>query len=183
MDFLTQLKKLEPKELYVNGSIKILDINGTKCISDTDKVIILPYYVNKRGIVLRYENLPEFEIKQKGISNYITCKSGSIDNGADVLSVVKQELLNSFGIRVFLDDKITITNPIFLAKGQSIKYYFAYVMLYDGQYEEVEVTDFQKLEFKDKNAFVGLDDLKNCIFYDLLTKYSIDYLKKEILLF
>lgn len=183
MDFLTQLRHLEPKELYSNGALKILDINGTTSIDDTDKVIIVPYYVNKRGIVLRYEALPEFEIKQKGVSHYITCKYGDINNGADVMSTVKSELLSAFGIRVFLDDKITITNPIFLTKGQSMKYYFAFVMLYEGQYEEVEVTEFQKLEFKDKNAFVGLDDLNNCVFYDLLTKYSIDYLKEKILLF
>lgn len=182
MDFLTQFQKLEPKEIYNLDDIKILDINGTKSIQENDKIIILPYYVQKRGILLRYENLPTFEVRQKGISHYLTALTADLIND-DKLNTVKDALLKKFGIRSFLDDKITITNPVFLTKSQSTKYYFAFVNLFDNQYEEIETNEFEKLEMKDKNAFISLDDLSNCVIYDLVTQYALDYFEKEFLLF
>lgn len=179
---LQKLQKMEAKSLYDSNGLKIVDINGTKAIEEKDKIIILPYYVQKRGILLRYENVPAFEVKQKGISHYLTALTTTINND-DQIGSVKDALEKNYGIRIYLDDKINITNPIFLTTTQTTKYYFAFVHLYDGQYEEVQVTDYQQLEFKDKNAYISVDELDNAIIYDLITNYSINHFKEKYLLF
>lgn len=181
MNFLQQLQKIEKKEIYNYDNIKIVDINGYKAVEEQDKLIILPYYVNKRGLLFRYENIPAYEVRQKGISHYLTALSFPVSE--DKLETVKTALKSNFGIIPYLDDKITITNPIFLTKSQTTKYYFAFVSLYDNEYEEIQVGEYEKLEMKDKNAFVSLDDLSNCVFYDLITQYAINLFQKEILVF
>lgn len=179
MNFLQQFQKLEPKVIYDGGDRKIVDINGKQVISDTNKVIILPYFVQKGGILLRYENLPEFEISQKGITTYLTALSATLQKDVDINNVIKQALIDKFGIKIYNDSHINICEPIFLTPGQTTKYTFVYVLLYDGQFEEIEVSDYQRIEFKDKNAFVSTSNIKNCIIYDLVTKYCIDYLKSS----
>lgn len=181
MDFLKQLQKIEVKDIYKNDDMKIMDINGYKAIEENDKLVILPYLVNKRGLLFKYEQIPSFELKQKGISHYLTTLQCDISE--DLIESVKIGLKNNFGIIPFLDEKITISNPIFLTKSQTTQYHFAFVSLYTNEYEEIDVSEFQTLEMKDKNAFVGLDDLDNCVFYDLITQYSLDLFKKEILIF
>lgn len=184
MNFLQQFQKLEPKVIYDGGERKIIDINGKQAVSETDKVVIVPYFVQKSGILLRYEMLPEFEMRQKGIPSYLTSLVASLPKDADVLTIVKQSLIDKYGIKIYNDSHVNICEPIFLTPGQSTKYTFVYVLLYDGHFEELEVSDYQRIEFKDKNAFISTSNIKNCVIYDLITKYSIDYLKtSELFIF
>lgn len=180
MDFLSNFKKKEIKELYNSNNIKITNIDGTDIIEEPDKVVILPYYVSKRGILLRYENIQAFESKQKGVLHYLTVLTSNVEND-DVKGTVIKSLIDVYGIKLYNED-ITITNPIFITNTQSSKVYFVFVNLYDGKYEEIVVSDFKQLEFKDKNAFVSLDSLNNTIIYDLLSTYSLNMFKKDIVL-
>lgn len=183
MNLLSNLERKEPKVIFDATSLQVLDINGYTAIQEQDMVVCIPYLIEKNSILLRYENIPPYELIRPEIDKYVNVMSTVINKEETPLDALKRGLLNEFGLQLKEDFKPEILSPIFNNKGNTSRYYICILPLMDYDYEQVEPTEIQKIEMKNSNIILNISEFNNVIIYDLITRYTVDLFKKHYSLF
>lgn len=183
MDLLSNLEKKEPEMVYDAGNLQVLDINGYTAIKEPDMVICIPYLVEKNTIILRYENIPPYNLIKPTIEKFVTSMSTVIEKHETPEEAMKRGLANDFGLKIKETCNIEILAPIFLNKGNTASYHICILPLMSHDYEEFTPTGIQELNMKDNNIMLHIKEMNNVIIYDLITRYSINLFKQYYSLF
>lgn len=182
MELLSNLQKKEAKVTFDAGHLQVIDINGYQAIQENDMVVCIPYLVERNEILLRYENIPTFELVNPAIDKYITVMSTVIDKHESPEDALNRGLLNEYGLKL-RDFSPEIVAPIFLNKRNTSRYYICILPLMDHNYEQVEPTEVKKLEMSNNNISINILNIKNLIIYDLISRYTLDLFKQHYSLF
>jgi len=182
MELLSNLQKKEAKVTFDAGHLQVIDINGYQAIQENDMVVCIPYLVEKNQILLRYEDVPVFQLVNPMIDKYVTLMSTVIDKNESPEDALNRGLLNEFGLKL-KDINPEIIAPIFLNKGNTSRYHICILPLMDHNYEQVEPTEVQKLQMKNSNISINIMEINNVIIYDLISRYTLDIFKQHYSLF
>jgi hypothetical protein len=183
MQLLSNIEKKETKVTFDAGHLQVLDIAGYTAIQEQDMVVCIPYLVEKNQILLRYENIPPFNIKRPEIDKFINVMSTLIEKNETPVDALKRGLLSEYGLKISDNTKLDILAPIFLNKGNVASYHICILPLMSYDYEEHVPLDIEKLNMKENNIIIHINELKNIIIYDLISRYSIDLFKQHYSLF
>ncbi len=182
MELLSNLMKQEPKTVQTVNHIEVIDINGYTAIKEKDMVVCIPYLVEQNSILLRYENIPTFNLNRPEINKFVNVMSTVIDTHESPLDALKRGLLTEYSIQL-KKENVEILNPIFINKGNTASYHICILPLMTYEYEMIQPTDVKELEMKDNNIILNIMELKNIIIYDLITRYCLDLFKQHYSLF
>lgn len=182
MELLSNLQKKEAKVMFDAGHLQVIDINGYQAIQENDMVVCIPYLVEKNQILLRYENVPVFELVNPVINKYVTVMSTVIDKNESPSDALNRGLLNQFGLKL-KDFNPEIVAPIFLNKGNTSRYHICILPLMDHNFEQIEPTEVQKLQMSNSNISINIMEINNIIIYDLISRYTLDIFKQHYSLF
>ena len=58
--------------------IEVIDLWNTQVIKPGDKVIFLPYFKERGQILLKYKDIPAFQLKYPHIDKWITCAKSDV---------------------------------------------------------------------------------------------------------
>lgn len=186
MQFITkaELSRVEPKELFNSGHIKVVDINGYHSVMEGDMVICIPYLVEQNSIMIRYEEVPTYELIQHGIEKYIVAMSETFKDGEQPIDALKRGLKEEFGIALKDSVQPEILTPLFASKGNTARYHICILPLMSTDFEQIiPEGDGTEHEMRAHNVSVNIAELNNLIIYDLITRYCIDLFKKYYSLF
>ena len=147
MELLSNLQKKEAKVTFDAGHLQVIDINGYQAIQENDMVICIPYLVEQNSILLRYENIPVFELINPAIQKYITVMSTVIEKHESPEDALNRGLLTEYGLKL-RDFNPEIISPIFLNKGNTSRYHICILPLMNHNYEQIEPTEVEKLQMK-----------------------------------
>lgn len=178
MELMSKLQKKETKVLYDAGHFQVIDINGYVTVQEQDMVVCIPYFIEQKKIMLRYENIPSFELIQPGIEKYVNVMSTYINKEETPSDALKRGLKNEFGIEL-KNIKEEIYNPIFINKGNTAKYHICILPLMEHNYELVQTVEAKKLDMLNSNILININELPNLLIYDIITKYVLDIFKNN----
>jgi hypothetical protein len=183
MELMSKIfNKVKEKIIYSAGYLDLIDIDGYKAVRENDMVVCIPYLVESNQILLRYENVPTFELIKPEVSKYINVMSKVI--GTTPVEALREGLAKEFGIVLKDDVSPEILTPIFINKGNTARYHICILPLMSYQYEQTRPEDNATLlEMRDNNAILNITELNNIIVYDLITRYCLDLFKKSYSLF
>ncbi len=182
MELLSNLQKKEAKVAFDAGHLQVIDINGYTTIQEKDMVVCIPYLMEKNSILLRYENVPTFELIKPEVDKYINVMSTVIESHETSLDALKRGLISEFGLEL-TDCTPEILSPIFINKGNTARYHICILPLMDHQYNQIEPNEVQKLEMKNTNIILNINQFNNVIIYDLISRYCLDLFKQHYSLF
>lgn len=183
MELLSNIEKKETNVIFDAGHLQILDIAGYSAIQEQDMVICIPYLIEKNQILLRYENIPSYNLKKPEIDNFITVMSTVIEKEETPDTALRRGLLKEFGLKLTNEYKSEILTPIFLNKGNTASYHICILPLMSYDYEEHIPSEVEQLDMKANNVIIHINELKNVIIYDLISRYTIDLFKQHYSLF
>ena len=175
------MNKVKPKDMYDAGQLKVIDVAGSIAVQEPDVVVCIPYLTEKNSILLKYENVPAFELVKPEIDKYVNAVAISIDNGETPKDALRRGLLAEFGLQLKDAHSPEILTPIFIKKNNTSRYHVCILPLMSYDYEQVQPND--ELTMKSSNLVLNINELSNVIIYDLITRYAIDLFKKEYSLF
>lgn len=183
MELLSSVfNKVKSTELFAKDYLRVIDIDGSTAIQELDMVVCIPYLVESNTILLRYENIPSFELVRPEITKFINVMSQPIDTTPE--EALKKGLLDKFGIELNEKKKLEILTPIFSNKTNTSRYHICILPLMSYDYQQIRIEDeVVTMGMKENNALINITELNNVIVYDLITRYCIDLFKKEFSLF
>lgn len=176
-----KMNKVKSSVIHDAGYLQLIDIQGYKAVKENDMVVCIPYLVESNTVLLRYENVPPFELVIPQIDKYVTVMSTVVEG--DVLEALKKGLEKEFSIVLKDSKKPEILQPIFINKGNTAQYHICILPLMSYDYEMVREDDAKVMEMKDDNVAVNINEINNLIIYDLISRYTLDLFKKEYSLF
>lgn len=179
MNSFTQTIKKDAKVIFDAGNTQILDINNQTILQQNNKVVCIPYLIEKNSILLRYENIKAFNQIRPEIDKYITIMQSDIIDDKTPLDVLKDTLISMYGIELKDDVKAEFLSPIFLAKDSTAQYYICILPLMEYQYTQIIPSELEEMKMRETNIILNTSDLSNIIIYDLLTRYTIDLFKQH----
>lgn len=182
MELLSNIfNKIKMNVLFEGKFVKVIDVNGDESTQEKDRVICIPYLVETNSILLKYQNVPTFELIKPEIDKYVMAMSASVDK--DVEESLREGLEREFSIVLKEDTKPEILQPIFAYRFSTMKYHICILPLMSHEYEMVREDDAKVMEMKDANVVVNINEINNLIIYDMATRYAIDLFKKSYSLF
>jgi hypothetical protein len=183
MELLSNIEKSTPKVTFDAGHLQVLDIAGYTAIQESDMIVCIPYLIENNNILLRYENIPTYQIVRPEIDKYLTVMSTVMDKNETPLDTLKRGLLTEYGLKLTDNCKPEILTPIFINKGNTARYHICILPLMSYDFEQVQPSEVQALQMKSNNIILHITELKNVIIYDLITRYTIDLFKQHYSLF
>ena len=178
-----KMNKVKSTVIHDAGYLKLIDINGYTAVKEDDMVVCIPYLIESNTILLRYENIPPFELVNPLIDKYITVMSKVVNEDGGVRESLSRGLEDEFGIVLKEAKSTEILQPIFINKGNTARYHICILPLMSYDYEMVRNEDAKQMEMKDGNIAININEINNIVIYDLISKYTIDLFKKEYSLF
>lgn len=168
-----QIKYTVTHQLKEN--VEVLDVWNHQVIKPGDKLVFLPYFKEKGQILLKYKDIPEFQLKYPSIDKWLTVAKKDIQNST--IETLKSGLKECFGIT--LDDKYEpeILTPIFLSDDTCAEYYICIVPLMEDEYTLENAEDTIQI------VSLTYTDLNNYIVYDLITRHCLNVFRQTYSLF
>lgn len=183
MELLSNQQKKSANVIQEVEHLKIIDISGYTAIQEPDMVICIPYLKEKNSILLRYENIPTYNLVKPEMDKFINTMSTIIEKHETPTEALKRGLALEYGLKLKEGVDVEILSPIFLNKGNTAMYHICILPLMEHEYEQFVATGVQNLEMKNNNIILQISELNNIIIYDLITRYTIDLFKKHYSLF
>lgn len=188
MEFLTKAdldgSKEQPKQLYSTQWLDVIEVNGWTVVDEKEAVVCIPYFKETGKVILRYEEIPTFKIKNPSIEKYVTVMSETMEQGEEPIDTLRRGLKEELGIVLNQTVKPEILTPIFCNKGTTKRYHICILPLMSYEFEQQEpTTDGSAQEKSAKNVALQLNEIDAVIIYDLITRYCIDLFKKHYSLF
>lgn len=185
-----QKEEQKNKEIDIkyDGYLKVIGYKDYEIVSESDMVIILPYFEEEGYIVLRHEPIPTYEYRYKdneeykNITHFLTVVSGTVEKGETLKNTIRRELFEETGIVISDLFKFDIDKDLFVSKGNSAKYYTCFLKLNMNDYKlTTPPTDGSESEKNSKNIKVNISDLDSIKTHDLITEYMLLKLKNDFL--
>jgi hypothetical protein len=149
-----------------------------------DKIICIPYFIEKLGILLKYKKNDKFNLVKPEIDKFISVLECDILEHETPLEALKRVLKIEYGIMLKPDVEVEILLPIFMSTNSSVSCHICILPLMEHQYEEfvpTGVTDIKKK--KEENILLPTKRINDIIVYDITTRYVIDLYKQHYSLF
>lgn len=182
MKTLSNIAKKKATEIFDAENFKVTNVYGNNIIDESDKVIILPYFKELNTILLRYDSIPAYETKRPEIDRFAHVLETTTDEFTIVESI-KEALIQKFGLKLSENYKFDILSPIFLYPTSNVRYYICILPLMDYDYEQIIPEELKKLKMQNTNISVNINEINNIVFYELISKYTIDIFKQHYSLF
>jgi 8-oxo-dGTP pyrophosphatase MutT (NUDIX family) len=173
-------KKDKNNILFSNDHIKVIEYDGWSIIKEKDLVVCIPYLIESNQIVLRYEYIPTFFLKD-GQDYHVTLVGGGVEVGESENIAILRELEEEAGIVVNEDYQLESLKPLFMSKGATQKV-TAYIIPLNERdyYEKVAQGDGSKVEKKSKSVKVDVKLLGSINTSDLISDYMLIKLKEYL---
>lgn len=155
--------------------VEVINLWNKQVIKPGDKIVYIPYFKEKGQILLKYKDIPAFQLKYPSIDKWINCAKCNIDN--NINDSIKKGLLVDFGIELVDDYELEILSPIFLSDDSSQEYYICIIPLMETEYTMLQAQSLIP------TIALTYSDLDNYIIYDLITRYCLDLFRKSYSLF
>ncbi len=155
--------------------IEVIDLWNNQVIKPGDKIVYLPYFKEKGQILLKYKDIPEFQLKYPQIDKWLTI--AKIDIAENPTESLKKGLLNDFGIELTDTFQPEILTPIFLSDDTCAEYHICIVSLMEDEYTIGQPGS------NVPTVALSYVDLDNYLIYDLITRYCLDLFRKSYSLF
>lgn len=155
--------------------IEVIDLWNNQIIKPGDKIIYLPYFKEKGQILLKYKDIPEFQLKYPNIDKWLTAAKTGITNTP--LESLKSGLFTDFGIILADSYQPEILTPIFLSDDTCAEYYICIVSLMDDEYT-IEANGSGV-----PTVALSYGDIDNYIIYDLITRHVLNVFRQSYSLF
>ena len=184
--FTKQIKPIqevaeESNVLFENDYLKVLDLEGWTVVKEKDMVVTIPYLVEYNQVVLRMEDIPPFKSRFPAMEHFVTCVSGSIEEGESPQQTLFREVEEETGIVIKEGYEVEFAKPLFASKGNTAQYHICLLPLYEKDYYEViPKGDGSESEAKSKNVKLDVKYLNNINTNDLITTHLIGLVKKYI---
>lgn len=174
-------KAEEDNTLWKNDYMAILEMEGWTIVKEKDMVVTIPYLVEYNQVVLRLEDIPTFKIAYPEMESFVTCVSGSMEEGETPKQTLLREVKEETGIVVKEDFDVEFAKPLFSSKGNTAQYHICILPLYEKDYYEViPQGDGSEHERTAKNVKIDVKYLNNINTNDLITTHLIGLIKKYI---
>lgn len=160
----------------LNEGVEILNLWNKQVIKPEDKIVYIPYFKEKGQILLKYKDIPEFQLKYPMIDKWISCAKSNIIE-SDTFKSIKKGLMFEFGIELVNDYELEVLSPIFLSDDTCQEYYICIIPLMETEYS------ISQPESLVPTVALTYADLDSYIIYDLITRYCLDLFKKSYSLF
>lgn len=155
--------------------IEVIDLWNNQVIKPGDKIVYLPYFKEKGQILLKYRDIPEFQLKYPQIDKWLTIGKCGIVNTP--LESLKSGLMTDFGICLTDNYQPEILTPIFLSDDTCAEYHICVVSLMEDEYT------IEQPSSNVPTVALSYTDLDSYVVYDLVTRYCLDLFRKTYSLF
>lgn len=155
--------------------VEVINLWGKQVIKPTDKIVYMPYFKERGQILMKWKDIPAFQLKYEMIDKWISI--GKADMTGDPKESLRVGLKSDFGI--VLDDSYEpeILSPIFLSDDSCQEYYICIVSLMETDYTQ------EQAESQVPTVALSYSELNNYTVYDLITRYSLDLFRQAYSLF
>ncbi len=168
------MENIATKDLFTfNGNSKVIDVMGKEIVKMPDYLMVLPYFKETNRILMKYTEVPAFQVSFPHIEKWITAAKFLLEgecNKACVENAVKE----NFGMTFEIEPEII--GPIFIDDMCTTKMYVCVLPLLEHEYAIEPVAER-------KPVALNCSELPNYIIYDLPSKYCLDVFKKEYSLY
>lgn len=169
-------------EYVYDGYLKVKSANGYEYVVENDCAIAIVHLLDFNEILLRKEFIPPFQEIQPTQEFFLTCLSGTIENGETPYKTVIRELVEEAGI--LLNSTYTnqeLIGDYFFNKANTAKAHIYYIPLRINDYRKVSATgDGSKLEDVSTTVRVDVKFLNSLKPSDILTAFVIEKMKEKV---
>lgn len=156
--------------------VEVVNLWGKQVIKPGDKIVYMPYFKERGQILMKWKDIPAFQLKYEMIDKWISIGKHDIvdENPRESL---KAGLMADFGIDLVDSYEPEILSPIFLSDDSCQEYYICIVSLMEDEYS------ISQTENPVPTVALSYSELDNYIVYDLITRYCLDLFRKAYSLF
>jgi 8-oxo-dGTP pyrophosphatase MutT (NUDIX family) len=180
-------KNTTDNNIIYNGQyLHVVKHKDWEFVSEANKVIILPYFIEEGYILLRHEYIPPFQYyyqdidNYKGVTNFLTIISGTVDKDESLTNAIRRELYEEAGVVLTNLYDIKIDKSLFESKANISVYHICLLELRFNDYKlTTPPTDGSNSEKLSKTIKVSIGDINELRTYDLITDYMLMKLKNE----
>jgi len=160
----------------ISESLEIVDLWGSQVIKPEDKVAYIPYLKEQGKILLKYKDIPAFQLKYPLIDKWLTVgQIGSVKT--NIKESLAEGLVKDFGLTLVESYEPEICNPIFLSTDSCGEYYICILPLMEDEFVISQPQDGIPV------AALSYGDLNSYMTYDMVTKYAMDLFRAKYSLF
>jgi len=178
--------KSEEEIKYKGEYLNVVSYKNYEIVSEPHMVIILPYLRDEGYLLLMHEYIPTYQYFYKdsrdyrGITNFVTIVSGTIEKDETMENCVRRELYEETGIVLSNMYKVEMDKHLFVSKGNVAQYHTCIVELRYNDFKLVPPKTDGSLEEKKSSVIkISLGDLNEIKTHDLITDYMITKFKLE----
>ena len=182
----TTKSEQDPDVKYKGDYLKVIGYKNFEFVSEAHMVVILPYLRDEGFVILRHEYVPTYQYfykdsnDYKGITNFLTVVTGTVEKGESLENTVRRELYEETGIVLSNLYKPEIDKNLFLSKGNVAQYHTCFVELRYNDYKVVPPKgDGSSEENLSKAVKISLGDIDEIKTHDLITEYMITKFKLD----
>lgn len=172
--------KEEPKEkvLFKNDYITVMDKDGWSFVKESDLVCVMPILVDRQQILIRYEKIPPFTLKD-GKSAHVTAISGTMEEGETREQTLIREIEEEAGIRLKDSVAIEFFDKLYASKGNTMQINMCILPLYNYDFFDVEARgDGSKHEEQSSTVHLGWEHIDDIIVEDMVTRLLLNKTKE-----
>jgi len=171
----------EESEIIFKDRFDVIKYRDWSIIDESDMITVIPYFKDEGFVLLRSEWIPTYQLKYKdvykGVENFITVISGTIEEGESPEQALRRELYEEAGIVLSNVKELDIGRPLHVSKGNLNVYYPCLLELNYNDYKQTKAPgDGSKSETKSQTIKVSIADLDQIQPFDLISAHLIEKL-------
>lgn len=180
-NYIKNSKVIEKTEdiLFQKGDYKLREAEGWVYMDEPDMVIAIPYIVDENEIILRYEYIPTYKVRDNK-DNYLTVLSGSLKKGEKHLDCLFREIQEETGMAIRPNVEVKLLGDLFVSKGCKAKYHIYFIEVYNSDFEQLDaVGDGSEAEEKSQTIRIPVSHITQLKCEDTITAFCVEFLKNH----
>ncbi len=157
-------------------NVDVVELWGKQVIKPADKIVYIPYFKERGQILMKWRDIPAFQMKYEMIDKWISIGKHDMVDG-DPNAALRAGLMEDFGIELVDSYEPEILSPIFLSDDSCQEYYICIVSLMDDECTVSQATS------PVPTVALSYSELNNYTVYDLITRYTLDLFRSAYSLF
>lgn len=188
MEKFTKIKKQQEKQIinqndsigYTGKYLSVIKENDYEYVTEKDTICCLVYIKDDGHLIMRREPIAPWHNKLKNSDLFLTCISGTIENGETPKQCLRRELYEEAGLVLSEFYQFEIYGPFFKTKGNDSYYYTCVLEINYNDYKLVAAPgDGSKTERLSNAIRISLGDIDDIKCNDMVTKYLLTKLKYD----